>query len=239
MPSNRERLHRLIEKLCIIEGDFVLSTGAKSRYYFDCKTVALDGEGLTLIASEFLKEIEKLPVLRVCGHFGLENLGGRIYHTPLSSRLQMSDEVDRLSLAYNTFFADLFVPRPSDDKVTLRYVISGKGTPPEEARLTLQLCLKASEELETASGGKIVLGAERLDLSDLGEWIRHHGWTLKIPASAKLVWPVYPYNPYTAAPEKDLKYAVGALSVSLRLKEKPGHYVRPAEQEIVFDLSAK
>jgi len=62
MPTDRERLHRLIEKLCIIEGDFVLSTGAKSRYYFDCKTVALDGEGLTLIAGEFLKEIEKLPV---------------------------------------------------------------------------------------------------------------------------------------------------------------------------------
>src|SRR6266568_3451136 len=62
MPTDRERLHRLIEKLCIIEGDFVLSTGAKSRYYFDCKTVALDGEGLTLIAREFLREIEKLPV---------------------------------------------------------------------------------------------------------------------------------------------------------------------------------
>jgi orotate phosphoribosyltransferase len=62
MPTDRERLHRLIEKLCIIEGDFVLSTGAKSRYYFDCKTVALDGEGLTLIAREFLKEIEKFPV---------------------------------------------------------------------------------------------------------------------------------------------------------------------------------
>src|SRR5712671_2524619 len=62
MPTDRERLHRLIEKLCIIEGDFVLSTGAKSRYYFDCKTIALDGEGLTLIAGEFLKEIEKLPV---------------------------------------------------------------------------------------------------------------------------------------------------------------------------------
>src|SRR5258708_7039913 len=62
MPTNRDRLHHLIEKLCIIEGDFVLSTGAKSRYYFDCKTVALDGEGLALIAGEFLKEIDKLPV---------------------------------------------------------------------------------------------------------------------------------------------------------------------------------
>src|SRR5258708_31971241 len=62
MPTDHERLHRLIEQRCIIEGDFVLSTGAKSRYYFDCKTVALDGEGLTLIAGEFLREIEKLPV---------------------------------------------------------------------------------------------------------------------------------------------------------------------------------
>src|SRR6266487_12884 len=62
MPTDRDRLRRLIEKLCIIEGDFVLSTGAKSRYYFDCKAVALDGEGLTLIAREFLKEIEELPI---------------------------------------------------------------------------------------------------------------------------------------------------------------------------------
>jgi len=61
MPTNRDRLRRLIDKLCIIEGDFVLSTGVKSRYYFDCKTVTLDGEGLTLIGQELLKEIEKLP----------------------------------------------------------------------------------------------------------------------------------------------------------------------------------
>src|SRR6266705_5275843 len=62
MPTDRDRLRLLIEKLCIIEGDFVLSTGGKSRYYFDCKAVALDGEGLTLIAREFLKEIEGLPI---------------------------------------------------------------------------------------------------------------------------------------------------------------------------------
>jgi len=62
MPTDRERLHRLIDKLCIIEGDFVLSTGAKSRYYFDCKAVALDGEGLSLVAQAFLEEIETFPV---------------------------------------------------------------------------------------------------------------------------------------------------------------------------------
>ena len=62
MPTNRDRLRLLIEKLCISEGDFVLSTGARSRYYFDCKIITLDGEGLTLIGEEFLREIEKLPV---------------------------------------------------------------------------------------------------------------------------------------------------------------------------------
>jgi orotate phosphoribosyltransferase len=62
MQSNRDRLHHLIEKLCVIEGDFVLSTGVRSRYYFDCKAVALHGEGLTLIGRELLEEIESLPV---------------------------------------------------------------------------------------------------------------------------------------------------------------------------------
>src|SRR2546430_17265724 len=62
MPADRDRLRALIDKLCISEGDFVLSTGAKSRYYFDCKAVALDGEGLALIAQAFLEEIEKFPV---------------------------------------------------------------------------------------------------------------------------------------------------------------------------------
>src|SRR5438552_14499372 len=43
-----------------------------------------------------------------------EKLQGQVYYLPLSSRLQMGDERDRLSLAYNTFFTDLYVPTPSD-----------------------------------------------------------------------------------------------------------------------------
>src|SRR5436190_10490632 len=62
MPADRDRLRALIDKLCIGEGDFVLSTGAKSRYYFDCKAVALDGEGLALIAQAFLEASEMFPV---------------------------------------------------------------------------------------------------------------------------------------------------------------------------------
>ena len=170
-----------------------------------------------------------------------ERIDGQMYHMPLSSRLQMSDDGDRLSLAYNTFFTDLYVPAPSDQEMTFRFVVAGKGTPPEEARLTLQLCLKPGEELETATGKKIALSAERVELGpeELGGWIRHHGWTLKVDPTAKLAWPVYPYNPYAAAPEKELRYAVGALSVPLHLKSQPGRYVRPNEQEIAFTLGTK
>ena len=167
-----------------------------------------------------------------------EKLGGQVFHMPISSRLQMSAERDRLSLAYNTFFSDLYVSPRSDNEVTFRFVINGKGKPAEEAQLNLQLCLKSGETLETATGRKILLGPERIDLQPdaLGGWIRHHGWTLKIDPKAQLVWPVYPHNPYANAPETTLEHAVGILSVPLRLKAQEGRYVRPGEQEISFTL---
>ena len=168
-----------------------------------------------------------------------ERLAGQVYHTPVSSRLLMRDREDRLSLAFNTFFSDLHVSAPDDDQVTLRFVITGEGEAAEEPRLTLQLCLKPGEELETGAGQKLELGETRVALAAeaLGGWIRHHGWTLKFDPTARFVWPIRPYNPYQAAPETGLEHAVGALSVPLRLKSKSG-FVRPAEQEIVFSLTA-
>ncbi len=167
-----------------------------------------------------------------------EKLLGEVVHMPISTRLQMSEGKDRLSLAYNTFFSDLYVSAPSDTELSFRFSIAGKGRPADDARLTLQLCLKAGETLETGSGRKIVLGPDRMELqpSELGGWIRHHGWTLKIDPTARLIWPIYPHNPYTDAPEKSLEHAVGALSVPLRLKAQPGRYIRPGEQEIAFTL---
>jgi hypothetical protein len=167
-----------------------------------------------------------------------EKLDGEIYHLPISSRLQMAADTNRLSLAYNTFFADLYVPTPSEKSVSFRFVICGIGRPSEETLLNLQLCLKEGETLETATGRKITLGEERVELSaqDIGAWIRHHGWTLKVDPTAKLTWPVYPFNPYRNKPETSLEQAVGVLSVPIHGKEIPGHYVRPGEQEISFEL---
>lgn len=170
-----------------------------------------------------------------------EKLGAAIYHMPLSSRLEMGDKQDRLSLAYNTFFTMLYVEPPSENELKFRFVINGKGHPPEEAFATLQLVLKSGETLETAGGRRITLGTEHVELSPgaIGGWIRHNGWTLHVDPSARLVWPVYPYNPYSSAPETSLEHAVGALSVPLRLKSVSGHYVRPHEQEIAFTLTAR
>jgi hypothetical protein len=97
--------------------------------------------------------------------------------------------------------------------------------------------LKPGEVLETGSGKKVVVGSERLELdaSAISGLIRHHGLSLKTDSTARLVWPVYPHNPYSGAPETSLRTAVAALSVPLTLKHLPG--VRPREQEILFTLS--
>ena len=170
-----------------------------------------------------------------------EKFLGKVYNMPMSSRLKMSADTNRLSLGYNTFFTDLYMPSHPQKELSFRFVITGMGETAEEARLNLQLCLKAGEMIETATGKKFLLGEEKIELSpeEIGGWIRHHGWTLKVDPASNLKWPIYTYNPYgNDHVERSLKYAVGALSVPLHQKEREGHYVRPNEQSIEFVLKA-
>jgi hypothetical protein len=120
-----------------------------------------------------------------------EKIASVTYHLPLSSRLQMGETQDRLSVAFNTFFSDLYVPRASERELDWRFVISGKGRPPEEAFATLQLVLKAGETLETAAGRKVTVAQDRVELppETIGGWIRHHGWTIHVDPAARLSWP--------------------------------------------------
>ncbi|MBI3698056.1 MAG: acetylxylan esterase, partial [Acidobacteria bacterium] len=145
----------------------------------------------------------------------------------------MNEAGDRLSLAYNTFVSDLEVDPPSERRLAFRFLVTRKGRP-EEAQLTLQLVLKPGEALETGGGRHVLLGKERIVLGpeQLGGWIRHHGWTLKVDAGSQLTWPVYPYYPYANGPETELEQAVGALSTPLRLKAGSNERT----QEIAFTL---
>jgi len=152
-----------------------------------------------------------------------EKIQGQVFHMPLTSRLRMNEDGDRLSVAYNTFFSDLEVDSPSERRLSFRFLVTRKGDP-EEAQLTLQLALKAGETLATGAGKQVVLGAERIVLGpeQLGGWIRHHGWTLEVDPSSQLTWPVYPYFPYSNGPEKTLEHAVGALSTPIGLQGAKG-----------------
>jgi len=159
-----------------------------------------------------------------------ETIQGQVYHLPLSGRLESTD---RLSLSYNSFWADLEVRLPSARKLDAEVRVTEMGRI-EEAQLTLQLVLKAGETLETASK-KIVLGADRVELGpeDVGGTVRHRGWTMRVDPSARLVWPVFPFNPYANGPETRLEHAVGALSVPLRCQPGAG---RLRTQRIEFSI---
>ncbi len=169
----------------------------------------------------------------------VEKLPGQLVFIPLSSRLQMSDSNDRLSLAYNTFFSDLYVNPPSDSQLSFRFVITGRGDPAPEQDLNLQLCLKSGALLETGAGKRVILGPERMQLSpsEIGGWVRHQGWKLNVDSAAQIVWPVYPHNPYANGPERMPEHAVGRLTVPLRLRPQSEDWtVLPGEREISFVL---
>ena len=159
-------------------------------------------------------------------------------HIPVSSRLRMSDDRDRLGLGYETGFLELDLPKPGTAKLPFRFtVIETNPNRLRSATLTLQLCLKAGEALETAKS-KIVLGESRVELGpdEIGGTIRHHGWTIKVDPSARLRWPVYPFNPYRNAPETDLRHAVGALSIPVSVQRPTEAKLPWRRQELAFEL---
>lgn len=148
----------------------------------------------------------------------VEEAGGQICHMPMSSRLEMTDREDRLSLAYNTFFLVLGVPPPSNNRASFAFAMTPRGQM-ANSRLTLQLALHAGETLETGNGLSIRLDETQQQL-DVAGWIRHHGWTLQLNSPARLTWPVRPYDPYSNGPESGVEHAVGALTTELDGKQQ-------------------
>jgi hypothetical protein len=170
-----------------------------------------------------------------------ENAGGQERSMPVSSRLRMSDTGDRLALAFDAHFAELTIPAPRADRLPFRFTfIETAKNRLQDATLTLQLCLKPGEVLETAKS-KITLGDSRIELGpqEIGGTIRHHGWVLSVDPNARLIWPVYPFNPYSNGPETNLSHAVGALSVPVRIKSGTDASFPWRRQEIAFELAVE
>lgn len=68
MLELKKRLARLLIEKSYLEGDFTLTSGQKSDYYFDCKHTALHPEGAWLIGKFFL------DMIRAKG--GVQGVGG-------------------------------------------------------------------------------------------------------------------------------------------------------------------
>jgi hypothetical protein len=161
---------------------------------------------------------------------------------PRNSRLRMADDRDRLGLGYHTFFAELEVPAPSDVRLPFRFHITetGRGRL-QDVQLNLQLVLKAGETLETAKT-RIMLDEKRVELGpdQIGGWLRHRGWTMRVDPTARLVWPVLPFNPYANGPEKELRHAVGVLTVPVKVDPPPADAALNWRRgQIAFTLETK
>ncbi len=199
----------------------LISTQAvTSRYYLDRQghlEIFREGTGLIVTGVNSKRQPELATFW--------ERIPAGLFHMPLDSRLRLNPAGDRLALAYNSFVAELEVDPPAPRGLSFRFLVH-RRMEPEEAQLTLQLCLKPGGELETGAGQRLVLGSERVLIEKLGGWIRHRGWTLTVDPAARLTWPVYPYSPYSDGPEKSLEFAVGALSVPLALRSASTQEIR-------------
>ncbi len=67
MQDLKKRLARILIEKSYREGDFVLSSGRRSDYYFDCRVTALHPEGAWLIGSLFNKLLAEQDIKGVGG----------------------------------------------------------------------------------------------------------------------------------------------------------------------------
>jgi hypothetical protein len=171
----------------------------------------------------------------------LEKTKDRLTTIPLSRRLRMNDDRDRLGLGYHTFFAEAELLPANQDRLPFRFAITetGRGRL-QDVKLNLQLCLKAGEDLETAKT-KVVLSEKRIEIGadEIGGWIRHRGWKLSVDPTARLVWPVLPFNPYKNGLETEMRHAVGVLTVPVQVHPPKDGALNWRRGEIAFELDTK
>lgn len=59
IDKRKQELKALIEQKCIEFGDFTLSSGAPSNYYYDLKNILLDGSVMSLLGDLLLDDLSK------------------------------------------------------------------------------------------------------------------------------------------------------------------------------------
>jgi orotate phosphoribosyltransferase len=67
MLTMKRRLAKLLHEKSYLEGDFTLTSGQKSDYYFDCRQSSLNPEGAWLIGHLFLRMMRDVEAAAVAG----------------------------------------------------------------------------------------------------------------------------------------------------------------------------
>jgi len=117
-----------------------------------------------------------------------------LQHVPTGAGLVQDRDV--LDLSYGNERCRIEADISNGDRAKLTYQMDGASGRPVAAHLTLLPHI--GETWETASGRRGTLGetALRLPQGEAGAWFSHHGWRISLPATASVVWPVLPHNPY-------------------------------------------
>ncbi len=155
-------------------------------------------------------------------------LAGKLFHVPSAAKL-VREPAWGLDLTCGPETCKARV-RPIDDR-TLVCQLSATAVSgmPVTAHITLLPHLK--QLLETGGGKRIELGEDPLNLSadQVGGSITHAGWRLKVPASATLLWPALPHNPY----RKDGRAEAREGRISVRIPFDADHRQYDVTLEIV------
>jgi hypothetical protein len=125
------------------------------------------------------------------------------YGMPKKGKLVQTQSRDILSAKYTGFSAELGL-RPIDAR---RFEILAKVKDEERQRPLIDpifethifLNLKNGDVIETQKGEKRRLTNDYFELSPgkVGKWIKKGRYRLHVPALTRLVWPYFPFYPYS------------------------------------------
>jgi len=134
-------------------------------------------------------------------------------YVPAAATLYPGDDADEVALVYAGRECRLRVHVVDDRRLDV--VLSAAQSPACRANVLLHIV--PGEPIRTGRGGKFDPdgGSFDWDADEVGGWISHRGWRLRLPSKSRFSWPVYPFNPYAEDGAAPLEEAVGVLSIPL------------------------
>ncbi len=153
---------------------------------------------------------------------------GHLVHVPSQAKLTAHPE-PKLELVYGSETCCVEVRIANDRNLEYRIESTAKSAGPVAAHLTV--IPRLGQPLETASGTKIVLGKDSLELAprQIGGWMTHGGVRFHLPDDATIHWPALPHNPY----RKDGRASAEEGRIEIRIPLDAAQNSRQVTMEIL------